>query len=684
MGQGVTTALPALLAEELDVDWSVVDVVQAPVDPDRYDHLTVGSSSVQSAWLPLRRTGATVRFLLLQAAAAGWGVPPDLCRTARGYVIAPHGARASYASLVPNARRLPIPDPAQVRLKERSQFVILGRPIPPKNSQDKVTGTSVFGIDVRIPGCYYAMIERCPIIDALLSGFDDRKARAVPGVIAIFPVPAIGRPAFTAGGVAIVARNTWAALQARALLQITWGQGPQPPTSTTAVVQSLRDAVRKPGLVVRDVRPNPGAIANCGAGTRTHDALFELPFVAHATMEPMNATVHVQEHRVDAWLPTQNAADARAAIAQVLARSRDSIEIHQTLLGGGFGRRDATDFAVEAAQISAICGAPVHVIWTRSDDIRYDRYRPAACHYLSATVDTRGVPISWLDRMSSTSISQFLDPPATARPEESEIGGARDVPYDIPSIRVEYTPTPSRIPVGWWRSVENSINAFAVECFIDELAAAGARDPLEYRLELLASARTISQPSGRPLETARLRQVLLGATADWARPSSDGRGKGIACHFCRGTYVALVAEVSLDADDIRVHRIDATVDCGQVINPNDAGAQLEGGIIFGLSAVLGDAISVVRGRVVQDNFHNFRVCRMSQAPEIRIQLVASDTEPSGLGEVGVPCVAPAVANAIFAITGKRVRRLPIRLNELVRLDPAHGACLTPSGALPIS
>lgn len=536
MGQGVITALPALLAEELDVDWSAIDVVQAPIDPDTYDHLTVGSSSVQSSWLPLRRTGATVRFLLVQAAAAGWRVPPDLCRTARGYVIAPHGARASYASLMPKARRLQMPDPAQVRLKERSQFAIVGRPITAKNSQNKVNGTAVYGIDVRIPGCYYAMIERCPIIDARLRNFDDRKARAVPGVIAIFPVPRIGRPAFTAGGVAIVARSTWAALQARALLQITWDQGPQPPVSTTAVVQCLRDAVSKPGLLVRDQRLNPGAIAKRGVATRTHDALFELPFVAHATMEPMNATVHVQEHRVDAWLPTQNAADARAAIAQILARSRDSIEIHQTLLGGGFGRRDATDFAVEAAQVSAICGAPVQVIWTRADDIRYDRYRPAACHYLSATIDARGVPTSWLDRMSSTSISQFLDPPATARAEESEIGGARDVPYDIPSIRVEYTPTANRIPVGWWRSVENSIDAFAVECFIDELAAIGARDPLEFRLELLAAARTISQPSGRPLETARLWQVLeqLGATVDWARPSPEGRGKALRATFVAG------------------------------------------------------------------------------------------------------------------------------------------------------
>lgn len=660
MGQGVMTGLAMLLAEELDVEWADVRVEQAPTDPNIYRHGTGSSSSTRTSWLPLRQAAAAARGLLVQAAARRWKEDPLRCRTEAGSVIGPTSQRARYADLVEGAALLPVPDLTKVPLKEPSQFQIIGRPIPRVDVPSKVDGSARFGIDVRLPGMLRAVVARCPALGGRVKRFDAAKAKAVAGVRHVVEIPSVVRDVFSCGGVAVVADNTWAALQGRQALVLEWEEGEG--ESSQGLSKQFELLLAAAGSVVRNDGDAAGALA--GAAHRV-EARYELPFVAHATMEPMNATVHVRRGGTEAWVPTQDAAFTREILARILGQPPEAVIVHTTLLGGGFGRRAATDFVVEAAQISRLVGAPVQVVWTREDDIQHDFYRPASMHLLSASLDARGRPTAWFHRMASTSIAAFLDPPETAKPAESEIGGAVDLPYAIPSIRMEYSPAPSHVPVSWWRSVENSVNAFVTECFLDELAGAAGIDPLTFRLQLLAEPRQVRQPPDSPaiLETTRLRAVLERAAlrAGWGTPVKPGHGHGLACHFSYRTYVAQVAEVSVAHGAVRVHRVHLVVDCGRVVNPDVVRAQMEGGVVFGLSAALKGAITIENGRVQQSNFHDFEVLRLPEAPEIDVEILASDAPPTGVGEPGLPPIAPAVANAVFAATGKRVRRLPIRL-----------------------
>jgi len=658
MGQGVLTSLPTLLAEELDVDWGQVQVQQAPVDPARYDHLTVGSNSIQSLWHPLRVAGARARAGLIGAAAARWRVPPEACRTELGVVVGPGNQRVAYHDLVAEAAALIARSDPDVELKRASQFRLIGRSQRRVDGPSKTDGSAVYGIDVRLPGMLRAVVARCPILGGRLRSYDGAAARSVPGVRAVFAIAPEGRDAFTRGGVAIVAEDSWAALKGRRRLNIQWDEPQESQCSTRAILAALHRNTSHPGSVAAERGDAPGALAR---SRRTIEASFELPFLAHATMEPMNATVHVRSDTVEAWLPTQNAADARTAIARVLHRAPDSITIHQTLIGGGLGRRDATDFVVEAAQVAAVARTPVQLLWTRDDDVQFDRYRPAAVHRLRAALDERGLPKAWLDRMSSVSIAAFLEPAETAKPAATEIGGASELPYDIPSFRMEYTPLPCPVPVGWWRSVEDSINAFAVECFLDELASAAGIDPLQYRLELLSSSRRIPD-RGTVIETDRLKRVLtaVAGQAGWAGSPSHGRARGLACHACRGSYIAAVAEVSVAGGRAAVHRIWAAVDCGMVVNPLGVDAQISGGLQFGASAALYEAISIEAGRVVQSNFSDYPLLRIASSPMTDVQILPSSAPPSGVAEIAVPPVAPAVANALFRLTGHRLRALPLQ------------------------
>lgn len=660
MGQGVMTGLAMLLAEELDVEWADVRVEQAPTDPNIYRHGTGSSSSTRTSWLPLRQAAAAARGLLVQAAARRWREDPLRCRTEAGSVIGPTSQRARYADLVEGAALLPVPDLTKVPLKEPSQFHIVGKPIPRVDVPSKVDGSARFGIDVRLPGMLRAVVARCPALGGRVKRFDAAKAKAVAGVRHVVEIPSVVRDVFSCGGVAVVADNTWAALQGRQALVLEWEEGEG--ESSQGLSKQFELLLAAAGSVVRNDGDAAGALA--GAAHRV-EARYELPFVAHATMEPMNATVHVRRGGTEAWVPTQDAAFTREILARILGQPPEAVIVHTTLLGGGFGRRAATDFVVEAAQISRLVGAPVQVVWTREDDIQHDFYRPASMHLLSASLDARGRPTAWFHRMASTSIAAFLDPPETAKPAESEIGGAVDLPYAIPSIRMEYSPAPSHVPVSWWRSVENSVNAFVTECFLDELAGAAGIDPLTFRLQLLAEPRQVRQPPDSPaiLETTRLRAVLERAAlrAGWGTPVKPGHGRGLACHFSYRTYVAQVAEVAVAHGAVRVHRVHLVVDCGRVVNPDVVRAQMEGGVVFGLSAALKGAITIENGRVQQSNFNDFEVLRLPEAPEIDVEILASDAPPTGVGEPGLPPIAPAVANAVFAATGKRVRRLPIRL-----------------------
>jgi isoquinoline 1-oxidoreductase beta subunit len=672
MGQGVLTALPALLAEELDVDWGRVQVQQAPVDPDRYDHLTVGSNSIQSLWRPLRVAGARARAGLIGAAAARWRVSAQACRTELGVVVGPANQRLAYGGLVAEAAALIARSDPDVELKPAGQCRLIGRSQRRIDGPSKTDGSAVYGIDIRLPGMLRAVVARCPTFGGRLRSFDDSAARSVPGVRAVFAIAPEGRDAFTRGGVAVLADDSWAALRGRRQLGIHWDEHRESECSTPAILAALHRNVSRAGSVVVEHGDARRALAR---GRRIVEATFELPFLAHATMEPMNATVHVRPDTVEAWLPTQNASDARTAIARLLQRAPDSITIHQTLVGGGFGRRDATDFVVEAAQVAAVAGRPVQLLWTREDDVQFDRYRPAAVHRLHAALDERGLPQAWLDRMSSVSIAAFLEPPGAAKPAETETGGAGALPYDIPSFRLEYTPLPCPVPVGWWRSVEDSINAFAVECFLDELAGAAGFDPLQYRLELLSCSRRIPERGGVVIETDRLKRVLtaVAGQAGWTGSPPPGRARGLACHACRGSYLAAVAEVSVADGRAEVHRLWAAVDCGVAVNPLGVDAQISGGLQFGASAALYEAIAIEAGRVVQSNFSDYPLLRIASSPVTEVQILPSNAPPSGVGEIAVPPVAPAVANALFRLTGQRLRALPIQphLGKILRDRSSH-------------
>jgi isoquinoline 1-oxidoreductase beta subunit len=662
MGQGVLTSLPMLLAEELDVDWGQVQVQQAAVDPARYDHLTVGSNSIQSLWRPLRVAGARARAGLIGAAAARWRVPPADCRTELGVVVGPGNQRVAYGDLVAEAAALLARSDPDIELRGAGQFRLIGRSQRRLDSPSKINGSAVYGIDIRLPGMLRAVVVRCPTPSGRLRSYDSVAARSVTGVRAVFPIGSEGRDAFTRGGVVILADDSWAALKGRRQLNVQWDETEESHCSTRAILAALHSNTSKAGWVAAERGDTLGALAR---SQRIVQASFELPFLAHATMEPMNATVHVGSHAVEAWLPTQNPADARSAIARVLHRAPDSITIHQTLSGGGFGRRDATDFVVEAAQVAAIAGKPVQLLWTREDDLQFDRYRPCAVHRLCAALDEQGSPQAWLDRMSSVSIAAFLEPAETTNPADTEIGGASELAYHIPAFRMEYTPLPCPVPVGWWRSVEDSLNAFAVECFLDELACAAAIDPLQYRLKLLSGSRRIPGRGGTVLETDRLRRVLtaVAGQSGWAGSQPHGRARGLACHACRGSYIAVVAEVSVAGGRAAVHRIWAAVDCGTIVNPLGVDAQISGGLQFGVSAALDEAISIEAGRVVQSNFHDYPLLRIASSPMTDVQILPSIAPPSGVGEIAVPPVAPALANAMFRLTGQRLRTLPIQRHQ---------------------
>jgi len=647
LGQGVWTALPMIVAEELDADWTKVRVERAPVDRRFGDPNTGGSGSVRNSWLPLRRAGATARAMLLTAAARTWGVPDTECRTTKGSVVHDSTRRSlSYGSLAAAAAAVPVPDPQQIQLKNPRDFTIIGKPTRRLDTPAKVSGTAKFGIDVRVPGMLYASVERCPTLSGRIVRVDSRRAERVPGVRKVVTLEPFADERVP-WRVAVVADNTWAALQGRRALEIEWDLGPDAAFSSADLAARCRQALEGPAAVVSK-DGNPDQVA---PGRRV-EAIYEAPLLAHATMEPMNGTAHVRADDVEVWAPTQYPNLALGAIARLTKLQPDRVRINVTLSGGGFGRRINVDFLVEAVQISQQVGAPVKVTWTREDDIRHDFYRPLSVQRLRGTLGDDGLPLVWERRVAGPSTAAFYN--AGARePHVQEMWGT-GIPYRVPNKLLEFAhvPTP-QVPLGWWRAVGNSQNVFCAEAFIDELAAAVQVDPLEYRRRLLAD-----QP-------ALLRVLELTAErAGWDRPLPRGAGRGLACMNYGGTLVAQVAEVSVrDGGRVAVTRVVCGFDCGQMINPDTVRAQIEGSIIWTLGAVLHQAITIDGGRVRESNFHDFPVARLPESPAIEIHLVESQRDPTGVGEPAVPAVAAAIVNAVYAATGTRVRRLPIRLAQ---------------------
>jgi len=644
MGQGVRTALPMILAEELEADWKQIEIEQAGASTLYGDQTTGGSASIRTTWDPMRKAGATAREMLISAAALTWGVPRSSCSAENGNIKHAASHRSlSYGELAGKAATLPIP--SDVTLKQSKDYKIVGQRLARVDSPAKVKGEAIFGIDFRLPGMKYAVLSRCPVIGGKVSSFDDKDAKKISGVSFVGKV--------SDSAVAVVADSVWGAMEGRRVLNVSWDDGANKGLNTAAVEASLRAGASKKGV------PLFTAGDPSKTGGRRISAEYSLPFMAHAAMEPGNCTAHYRGTTCELWAPTQVPQDCRDSVATAIGLDPDQVKVNVTLMGGGFGRRLEHDYAVESAVVSKAINGPVKILWTREDDMRFSTYRPASLHQLSATLDAGGMPVALNHRIIAPSISGQKGQPVPNGVDPDLPDEAGPV-YGIPNYEIEYVLTETPVPLGWMRSVYALQAAFALESFIDELAAAAGKDPVKYRLQILAKDQDLSYFT-TTWHTARMRGVLQLAAekCGWDVPPPFGRHRGIACFGCFGSYMAEAVEISIEGEEPRVHRVIAAVDCGQVVNPSILEQQIQGGIVFGLANALRAKITVDKGRIVQGNFDDYMPLRMDETPIVEVYAVPSQESPTGIGEPSVPPIAPALCNAIYAATKKRIRSLPI-------------------------
>jgi isoquinoline 1-oxidoreductase subunit beta len=686
MGTGIRTDLPLIVADELDADWSRVKVVQAQGDARYGDQNTDGSRSTWQFYQAMRVAGATARQMLEAAAAATWHVPLAECRAENGEVQhAASGRRLSFGELVSAASTQTVPAPGTVRLKDPKEWRYIGKPMPTVDLDNIVRGRAVYGLDVVLPGMKYASIERCPVYGGKVKSFDASDALKVAGVeriveIAPTPIPSGFKPL---GGIAVIASNTWAAQQGRTRLKIEWDEGPNAAHDSRTYRAELEATAREPGRVARSAGDVDAAFAG---GARRLSAEYFVPYLAHAPMEVSNAVAHFAADTCQIWCPTQYPQEARTTVAQVLGMPEADVTINVTLLGGAFGRKSKPDYVAEAALVSRAVGAPVKVTWTREDETQHDYYHAICAQRLEASLGPGGRATAWLHR------TVFPPIPATFKPDVvyGDAGhlqqGFVDMPYDIPNLRMENGPAPNHVRIGWYRSVYNIPHAFAVCSFADELAGAAGRDPVEYLRELLGPNRIIdlnamgvdypnygvnellpAMQNAYLIDTGRLRGVLdlVAERSGWGGKLPAREGRGVAVHRSFLAYVAAVAHVAVGQDgQVTIPRVDVAVDCGLVVNPDRVHAQIEGAVIMGISNTLYSNITFSNGRAEQSNFTDYLVARTDITPDTRVYIVESNAPPSGVGEPGVPPIAPAICNAINVAVGKRIRALPIDPNEL--------------------
>lgn len=644
MGQGVRTALPMILAEELEADWKQITIEQAGASTLFGDQTTGGSASIRTTWDPMRKAGAAAREMLISAAALTWSVPRSTCAAENSHIK--HAATnriLTYGELAGKAATLPIP--TDVTLKQSKDYKIVGQRLARVDTPDKVKGEAIFGLDYRMPGMKFAVLSRCPTIAGKVSAFDDKESKKISGVSY---VGKIGDSA-----VAVVAESVWGAMEGRRVLNVTWDDGPNKDLNSAAVTASLKQGASKKGVNLYAA----GEAAKVGG--KHVSAEYELPFMAHAPMEPGNCTAHYQGATCELWAPTQVPQDCRDSVATAIGLDPDQVKVHVTLMGGGFGRRLEHDYAVEAALVSKAIKAPVKVVWTREDDMRFSTYRPASLHQLTATVDGSGFPAALTHRIIAPSISGQKGQPTPGGVDPDLPDEAGPV-YGISNYTIDYVLTETPVPLGWMRSVYALQAGFALESFIDELAVAAGKDPLQYRLHLLAKDQDLPYFT-TTWKTARMRGVLQLAAekAGWNEPLPAGHFRGVACFGCFSSYVAEVVEITMENDQPRVHRVVAAVDCGQVVNPSILEQQIQGGIVYGLGNALRAKITIDKGRVVQGNFDDYAPLRMDETPTVEVHYVPSAEVPTGIGEPSVPPLAPALCNAIYSATKKRIRKLPI-------------------------
>lgn len=646
MGQGVLTALPMILAEELDADWSKVRSEHAPANEALYGfQLTGGSTSVRQGFEPLRTAGAAAREMLVAAAAQTWGVEPGTCQTKQGTVVhEPSGRSAGYGELAATAATLT--PPSAPKLKDREDFRIIGKPVKRLDTPAKARGEAIYGIDVKQPGMVIAQVAHSPVFGGKAKSFGADQAKAVAGVHEVVEIPS---------GVAVVGEHYWAAKKGLEALQIEWDEGAAGTLSSASIADTLRKAVAE-GM---EARKEGDAAATIAGAKRKLEAVYQVPYLAHTAMEPLSCTAEVRADGCDIWVATQGPTFVQGVAAEITGLPKDKIKVHTTMLGGGFGRRAQTDFVTEALHIAKAVKKPVKLVWSREDDVRGGWYRPAAYNEMVGAVDAEGWPAAWVHRIASPSILRPLKGfPMSIKDDEidgTSIEGAANLPYAIPNIHVTCADPKIPVPVWFWRSVGSSQNGYVTECFFDELAALGGKDPVEARLHLLGN----HPRHKRVLETA-------ADKAGWGSALAEGMARGVAVHESFGSIVAQVAEVSIVREAgkppaVKVHRVVCAVDCGEVVNPNTIEAQMESGIVYGLTAALYGKIDIDRGRAVQSNFHDYRALRMHEMPRVETHIVAKGDPLGGIGEPGTPPIAPAVCNALRVLTGKPVRSLPIEI-----------------------
>lgn len=638
LGQGALTAMPLLLADELEIDWERVEIRRAWNDP-RFGRMgTGGSRTVRTSWDPVRQAGAAARTMLIAAAAERWGVDPKMCRARLGRIERTDGgASLAYGDLVADAAKQDIP--GNLTLKPRSERQLIGKSVPRVDIPDKVSGKTRFGLDQRLPGMKYAAIARPPVYGATVESFDDTAARKLSGVRDVFAIDA---------GVAVLADDTWTVLRARDALQVEWSDSEHANLDTAAIEQRLRDAKIEQGEKMRDDGDFDAADA---AAATTVAAVYEIPYISHSPMEPMNCTVKLTGDRCEVWAPIQSVTWGQQVAAQAAGVPPENVRIQPTFCGGGFGRRLMVEYVGQTVQIARHAGVPVQLVYSREENTKHGFYRPISRHAMRAALDADGHPTGWRHHLAAPSISGQLNPRNANPRDEGAVDGAVTFPYTCDNVRVVYSMVNTPVPVGWLRSVYNTQNALAAEAFLDEVITAAGADPVQWRLDHLPA-------------DSRLRGTLQRAAKAWGWPRklAKGHGQGIACHSCFGSHVTTIAEVSREGSGVRVHRVLSVVDCGPVVHPDGLISQMEGVVGFALSALLHEGVEISGGRVAQGNFDDYPILTLAEMPEVEVIAVDSEDPIGGIGEPGYPPLGPAVLNALYAATGERVRKLPLLRN----------------------
>lgn len=661
MGNGVRTSLTSVIADEMDADWTRVTVKQAVGDVKYGDQNTDGSKSILYLYETMRKMGATVRAMLITAAAKKWQVPEEECTAENHFIIHTSGKKIEFGALVESAKTLKVPE--TVVYKNPNDFKYIGKHLKSIDINEYVNGSAVFGLDKRLPNMKFVAIARCPVTFGTVKSFDKTAAMKIRGVEAVIEIPRVEKPFGPLGGVAVIATNTWAAFKGKAALEIEWNYGKNESYDSERYMNQITENVHKPGKVAKDIG---NVTKGFNEAHTTIESTFQLPHLVHTPMEVPNAVAWVQGDSCEVWAPTQDPQTARNEVVDYLKTTLDKVTLNVTFLGGGFGRKSKPDYVVEAVMVSKMIKAPVQVIWTREDDVKHGYYHTVSAQYMKASLDSQGNVTSWLHRFALPSIMSTFSP-GTDFAADWEISSAADIPYAIKNLKVEVGQAPAHVRIGWMRSVINIPHGFSVNVFADELAFAAKKDPLEFRLNLIGPDRIEDTKDPIKYNTARLKNVLKVAAknANWGKPLPEGHAYGIAVQYSFYSYVASVVEVSMVNNKVKVHNVYTAIDCGTVINKNTVQAQMEGAAIFGMSLTFYGKITAKNGAIEQNSFNDYKMIRMNETPNVHVEIVESTENPTGVGEPGVPVIAPAIINAIFKLTGKRYYNLPLSDYDIV-------------------